>query len=205
MQSIQIDKIKDYVRSNQSNKRYLHTLGVADDTEKLCEIFNFDNERKHNLYCAALLHDVTKEMPESFHKFICEKYNFTPEYGGFSSPTIHAVSGAFLAFEKYPNVIGEKEKNAIFYHTTGKANMTVEEMIICLSDYMEPGRKYEGCKKIRQKFYSELNELNKIPLLKECLCESFDMTITSLISCGDYIDSNTFTARNCLICDLRKG
>ena len=36
----EISKIKEYVRSVQSDKRYLHTCGVAEECEKLARLLH---------------------------------------------------------------------------------------------------------------------------------------------------------------------
>ena len=53
---------------------------------------------------------------------------------------IHPFLGAEVARREY-QVTDEDILNAIRYHTTGRAGMSLLEKIVWLSDYIEPGRK----------------------------------------------------------------
>ena len=52
--------IKDLVRSNMSEHRFLHSLGTADLAKELASIHHFDPERA---WMAGILHDLAKEIP----------------------------------------------------------------------------------------------------------------------------------------------
>ncbi len=56
-------------------------------------------------------------------------------------------------------VFGQPDEvyDAIFYHTTGKGNMTTLEKIIYLADYMEPNRDFDGVEKLRALAYEDLD------------------------------------------------
>ena len=57
------------------------------------------------------------------------------------------------------NVYGQSDQvyQAILYHTTGRADMTLLEKIVYLADYMEPNRSFEGVDKLRQLCYTDLD------------------------------------------------
>ena len=62
---------------------------------------------------------------------------------------LHGPVGAWLAQKQF-NVHDEDVLNAIRYHTTGRANMTLFEMAVFVADAMEEGREdYPGLAKIR--------------------------------------------------------
>ena len=46
---------------------------------------------------------------------------------------------------------------AIFWHTTGKADMTTLEKILYVADYMEPNRTFEGVERLRELAYQDLD------------------------------------------------
>ena len=46
--------------------------------------------------------------------------------------------------------------SAIYWHTTGHADMTLLEKIIYLADYIEPSRDFPGVDKLRQVCYKNL-------------------------------------------------
>ena len=54
---------------------------------------------------------------------------------------IHAKVGAYICMNEYN--FSEEMVNAVRYHTTGKANMSILEKIIYLADSTEENRKYD--------------------------------------------------------------
>ena len=71
-----------------------------------------------------------------------------------SEKLLHSKSGAALA----QHVFGQEQAvvQAISYHTTGRANMTLEEMILYMADYIEPNRAFEGVEEMRELAYRDL-------------------------------------------------
>ena len=57
-------------------------------------------------------------------------------------------------------VFGEPEEvyDAIFWHTTGKADMSLLAKIIYMADYIEPNRDFEGVDEMRRLAYSDLDK-----------------------------------------------
>ena len=56
-------------------------------------------------------------------------------------------------------VFGEDEQvyRAIFYHTTGRADMSLLEKLIYLADYIEPTRDFDGVNELRRLAYEDLD------------------------------------------------
>ena len=68
----------------------------------------------------------------------------------------HAPAGSALAQRQF----GVKDKaviQAIRFHTTGTADAGPLAKVIFVADYCEPGRRYEGTKKMRKLGLSDLN------------------------------------------------
>ena len=97
-------------------------------------------------------------------------------------------------------IVDNEVYNAIYYHTTGKENMSLFEMIIYLADYIEKGRTFEDCIILREYFYENIKNATdynaKLEVLRKTMVFSFDLTIKNLISEGKRIDSDTVNARN---------
>ena len=189
-----IAKAREYALSHESPRRFSHTECVVGDCGRLARIFELDGEKADKLIFAAWLHDVTKEYTPAEHKAVCDEFSLGVPEGGYSSPTVHALTGAYVAKKLFPDYADDAVVSAIRYHTTGRAGMTLPEMLLCFADYSEPSRKYEGCKRLRAEFYGAVTPDNRLDLLERCLARSFEMTITSLKSSGDPIDSNTIKA-----------
>jgi len=54
--------IECYLRSNLTEKRYLHSRRTAETAEKLCMLYGFDTEKAR---IAGLLHDIAREHTSS--------------------------------------------------------------------------------------------------------------------------------------------
>ena len=57
-------------------------------------------------------------------------------------------------------IFGENDAvcGAIYWHTTGKANMTLLEKILYLADYIEPNRVFDGVQKVRDLAFQDLDK-----------------------------------------------
>lgn len=194
-----IETVKEYIRDHISEKRYRHIEAVANECERLAGIFGFSDEDTNKLRLAGWLHDITKEFTPDEHKALFEEFGIQKKTVGFSDPTVHSYTGAYYAKKLFCDLIDDDVFSAIYNHTTGRRGMSLFDMLVCFADYIEPTRRYEGCKRLRHEFYSGVTTENKIEFLYTCLIKSFDMTITSLINGGEIIDPDTIDARNYLI------
>ncbi|MBQ3099915.1 MAG: bis(5'-nucleosyl)-tetraphosphatase (symmetrical) YqeK [Clostridia bacterium] len=195
----EINIIKEYIRSTQSDKRFLHTCGVAEECERLADLLEFSKEDRKKLCIAGWLHDITKESDITIQESICREFNIEIPEKGYSDPVLHARTGAYYAKEKFPDLVDEKIFSAIYNHTTGCRGMSVFDMIVCFADFIEPSRKYDGCRHLREEFYRDVEREDPTAVLLRCIRKSFDMTITSLIDKEVTIDQETIDARNYLI------
>lgn len=192
------ESIKNKVKSYQNEKRYLHTIGVSEEAKELAKIYLPEKEDK--LFLAGILHDITKEFTKEEQLKMCDKYGIELQKS-IAPKLLHAKTGANLAREIYGSEIVDNEVyNAIYYHTTGKENMSLFEMIIYLADYIEKGRTFEDCIILREYFYENIKNATdynaKLEVLRKTMVFSFDLTIKNLISEGKRIDSDTVNARN---------
>ncbi|MDD3165172.1 MAG: nicotinate (nicotinamide) nucleotide adenylyltransferase [Oscillospiraceae bacterium] len=105
---------------------------------------------------AGILHDVTKALDGPEQLRLCEKYGILIDTFEIENPKLlHAKTGSVIAKE----IFGENEAvcNAIFWHTTGKADMTTLEKILYLADYIEPNRKFDGVDAVRSLAFEDLD------------------------------------------------
>ena len=148
-------ELKEIVKSKMSLKRYTHTLGVVEMSEKLAKTYNADIEK---CKVAALLHDICKEMDMEYIKNIC-KNNFMNELSEEdleNNEILHGFAGAYYV----KNELGINDKeilNAIKYHTIGAKNMTLVEKIVYIADATEYGRNYPSVVKIREETFKNLD------------------------------------------------
>ncbi|MNI92120.1 putative nicotinate-nucleotide adenylyltransferase [compost metagenome] len=97
--------------------------------------------------------------------------------------------GAFVAERDY-EITDAEVLGAIRYHTSGREGMSLLEKIVCLADYIEPGRDFPGVDEIRR--------LSKVSL-EEGLIAGFDSTISLLLQKRRIVFPLTVLARNDLV------
>lgn len=202
----EIEGLRQRISVSMSEKRYLHTLAVEQMAAKIADLYC--PEKKSKLRAAALLHDMTKELSAEEHISICKEYgeSLTPE--DISAPkTLHARTAAVLIPMKYPEFSDIEIINAVRYHTTGCANMTLFEKIIYLSDYIDSTRKYKDCVKLRNMFWDaepqSMNYEERTAHLDFVILEAVNMSIASLIEERKIISCDTVSARNSLILNIK--
>ena len=139
-----------------SAKRFRHTMGTVIEAEKLAKHYGADVTKAR---WAALLHDCAKEYSSDKKRALCNAWCIElDEVMTKHIDITHSILGAESALRDF-QVDDPEILQAIYYHTTGHANMTLMDKIITLSDYIEPNR--EACsivKKQRQKAYTDINK-----------------------------------------------
>ncbi|MBW5444966.1 HD domain-containing protein [Cohnella sp. CFH 77786] len=186
-----LETLREATRRQMPDKRWKHTLGVVETSVKLAERFGGDAAKAE---LAALLHDYAKAWPIDRQAMVIRERGLPPELLDFDKELWHAHVGAWAVREEH-GIDDEEVLDAIRYHTSGRERMTLTDKIVCLADYIEPGRDFPGVNKIRR-----LAEHS----LEEGLVAGFDSTISLLVEKGKRIFPLTVIARNGLIDELKK-
>ena len=149
------DKYKEILKSRLVEKRYKHSLCVADEAKRLAIKYGGDAEK---CYLAGLLHDITKNASSEEHLKIFETFGIMLNSIEKNANKLwHALSGA--AYIEY--VLGIKDReliDAVKYHTTAKANMSLTEKILYLADFTSLDRDYDDVDIIRSLVDKSLDE-----------------------------------------------
>lgn len=185
------EDLMESVRSQMPEKRWVHTLGVIETAVKLAERFGADPVKAD---LAAILHDVCKYWRVDEQARIIRENGLPLDLLEYDKELWHAHAGAWLAHERY-GVQDEEVLDAIRYHTSGRGRMTLLDKVVCLADYMEPGRDFPGVHNIR-----EIAEYS----LEKALLAGFDGTIRFLLDKGKRIYPLTLAARNGLLDELER-
>ncbi|MBU5268404.1 bis(5'-nucleosyl)-tetraphosphatase (symmetrical) YqeK [Clostridium cochlearium] len=185
------EKIEDYLNKNLKEHRFLHSLRVRDTAIKMAKFYNVDIEKTK---IAALVHDCAKNKKNEELINIVKKYGYDINNECEKNiQLLHGLAGALIA----KNLMGIEDKeilNAVRYHTTGRENMSMLEKIIYLSDYIEPGRKYDRVEKIRDLSFHNIDE---------ALINSFNITIKYVIEKDEILHLDTIKGRNFLLKNSR--
>jgi predicted HD superfamily hydrolase involved in NAD metabolism len=174
------------VSAQMPDKRWKHTLGVMESSLKLAGRYGADPERAET---AAILHDVAKYWPVDRMRKIIEENNLSQDLLRHDKQLWHAEVGAYVAEQEY-GISDPEILDAIRYHTSGREGMGLLEKIVCLADYIEPGRDFPGVDHIRK--------LAKVSL-EEGLVAGFDSTIRLLLEKRRIVFPLTMLARNDLV------
>ncbi|MBR5721007.1 MAG: nicotinate-nucleotide adenylyltransferase [Clostridia bacterium] len=141
---------KKFLRERLSEKRFVHSLGVAKTAKKLAGIYGADEKKA---YLAGLLHDITKNLGPSEQIEFCIKHGIEMSADDIESPQVlHAVTGEWY-LRKVVGITDEEVLSAARYHTTGRKGITLLEKIIYVADFTEPSRDYSDAD-----YYRELSE-----------------------------------------------
>lgn len=142
------------LKSTLPLRRFLHSIGVADEALNLAKKYHIDEQKA---YSAGLLHDCAKYIErDKAIDMLLESGEEVDEFQKKNSGLLHAPLGAVIAQNEYM-VKDSQILDAIRSHTTGKANMSDLEKIIYLADLIEPGRNYLGIDEIKKATYTNLN------------------------------------------------
>ena len=181
-------KIKKYLENALSEKRFKHSLGVAEEAERLADKYGAD---KKKAYLAGLVHDVAKEIDtDSARTMVKDRFGIRVDPVTYNVPKLlHAPLGACLAQTEF-GIFDAEILDAVKYHTTAKADMSLLTKIIYMADYIEPNRDFEGVEELRKQAYQDLDE---------AIITGLDYTISELLSDGKMFHPDTVHARNYLI------
>jgi predicted HD superfamily hydrolase involved in NAD metabolism len=150
-----IASLRIRVRKEVSYARYLHILGVERCAMRMAELMGdaLERESLNTIRAAALLHDVTKDKGLTWFLDFIKKCSITvPE--GESEQLYHTLTAPDYIASEYPEFASSEILSAVRKHTTGDAEMSVIDKIICLADYIEDGRKNFTCSQVRDYFYA---------------------------------------------------
>lgn len=169
-------------------KRLPHIRGTEQEAVRLAQRWGADVEEMRR---AAILHDCTKYESVERHLAICAQYGIElDEMERSGEKLLHAKSGAALA--KY--VFGESQRvfEAILYHTTGRGDMTLEEKLLYLADYIEPCRDFPEVEEMRRLAYTDLDR---------AVLMGVELSIQEMVERNRVVHPNTLDAEK----SLRRG
>ena len=152
-----------YLKENLKESRLVHTQGVALEALALARRYGGDEEKAE---LCALFHDSRRDAGDLEHGRLAAEL-MKREYG----------------------IADEDMLNAVIWHTTGRADMSLLEKVIYLADAIEPSRSYPGVEELRRLAYQDLDGA--------CLM-AMENSIRYVQERGLALDGNTVKAREFL-------
>lgn len=141
-------------------KRIPHVQGTEAEAVRLAARWGADTDTAAE---AAILHDVTKRLEPNEQLLLCRKYGIINDNAEIENPKLlHAKTGAAFARDRFG--VTDEVYDAIRWHTTGRAGMSLLEKIVYMADYIEPGRSFPGVDALRKLAYEDLDAAMRLGL-----------------------------------------
>ena len=190
--------LENSVKQALSEKRFIHTAGVAKMAQRLGEIFL--PEKTDKLKAAGYLHDIAKECSEERMLTLINEYGYTLTPSDILTPAVlHAYAAPAVIKKDYKDYATEDILSSVFNHTVGARGMSLFDEIIFISDYIEEGRRYDTSIKIRDELFSSLalakSYEEKLLALHKATLSSIESTIAILEKRGLHVNEKTNEAR----------
>ncbi len=145
--SMSEEEIKALLKSRMNAHRFEHSLNVAERAVFLAEKYGADSEKA---YFAGLVHDVCKGIPEAEQLSIIEEAGIALDEDTRRSPALwHSIAGA-VYIQKELSVTDGDIINAVCYHTSGRANMSMLEKVVYMADLTSAERNYPDAEYTRK-------------------------------------------------------
>ena len=185
LKELELPELRACSYSMIRHKRVAHVMGVEEEAVRLAKFWGADPELARH---AGILHDCTKYLELAPQLHLCEKYGILlDDLEQKAVKLLHSKTGACIA--KY--IFGEPDEvyEAIFWHTTGRTNMTLLDEILYMADYIEPNRDFDGVEELRRLAYTDLDQ---------AMLLGVESTIQEMEQRGVPIHKNTLAARDWL-------
>ena len=185
LRRLSLEDLRCVALSMLDPRRIPHVLGTEETAAALALRWGADEESARR---AALLHDCTKKFDKELQLALCRQYGIEPDAAERrEGKLLHAITGAAVAYADF-GVSGEV-RDAIRWHTTGKADMKLLEKIIYLADYIEPTRDFCDLTELRRLAFEDLDG---------ALLLGFTMAVEDLAKKGMPVHPNSVLARDYL-------
>lgn len=172
------------VRAKLRPERFTHSLNVAEEARRLAQKYGADPEKA---YTAGILHDIMKNSSPEEQLAVLEQAGVTLTADERANPKLwHAVAG-----EAYARTVLQVRDadilQAIRYHTTARAGMSVLEKVLYIADFISADRDYNGVEGMRAA--AEIS-------LEAAMLEGMRFCITDLVQSGQVIHTDSVEAYN---------
>lgn len=195
-----LEKLRIKIKERMSEKRFSHTLGVERCAKKLGELILPD--RISELCAAALLHDISKEIPieKQFEMLENNKFPLTDE-DRKTVGVIHSFTAPYVIKDDFTDFYTSDIVSAVYNHTLACENMSVFDKIIFVSDYAEDTRRFESCIRVREFLLSGIEKLSheeRLVRLDNAVLAAINGALEALERMGQPINSRIFISKKYL-------
>ena len=133
-----ISEVTEYARRELSPARFRHSEGVAEEAVRIGTAEGLPAEKCR---LAGMLHDIAREYSEERYAELWRSAGVAREDGRepFDRVLRHGKAAALIAAETF-GITDADVLDAVTWHTTGRAGLTLLGQVLFVADYTEPGR-----------------------------------------------------------------
>jgi len=147
------ESMRQYAYGMLDEKRIKHVQGCESEAVSLAKRWGADED---DARAAAILHDITKNRSLEWQLKFCEEHDIpTDEIERQSGKLLHSKTASEIAKSRFG--VNKNVSDAILWHTTGKAGMSLYDKIMYIADYIEPNRDFDGLAELRKLAYEDLD------------------------------------------------
>ena len=190
----QLQNLRQNVMLRLSEHRFLHTVGVVAASERIASYF--PSLEVTEIAAAALLHDVTKELSVPEHCQLAEEFlePFSAEEIE-SEAILHSLSAPYMVMRDFKEFATPDILSALKNHTTAEAGISLFDEVIYIADYVEGGRRYPACIRVREMLYQGMtlaqSESECLLAMHKAVLESLENTKNKLLFQGRVVNERT--------------
>jgi len=175
------DWLREKAHSMLTPLRIPHVTACEKEAVRLAERWNVNTENARE---AAIMHDITKKLDFSQNMCIIAEHGISDLNPlKHEEKLLHSITGSLLAQSEFG--VSDEVADAIKWHTTGRAKMSMLEKVIYIADYIESTRDFPGIDILREAAYKDINKALTIGL---------NMTIDDLETRGITPNKSTYDA-----------
>lgn len=197
---IELESLKAWLRQRLSPERFSHSVGAHDKALEIAHQFQLSPTLKSKIALASLLHDAAKLLsPQELFQYADDHGLVLEDVDRQTPQTLHPFVGAEMVKTEF-EIQDEEVLNAIRYHTTGRAGMSLVEKIVYIADKIEGNtRNPLYIQKVSATLdFKEVNSVDYTMLF------ILDSTIAFLMDKHQVIHPRTIEARNDFIALLKR-
>jgi predicted HD superfamily hydrolase involved in NAD metabolism len=149
------DELLKQLQARLADKRFKHVLRVEETAVKMAK--NLPGADVEKASIAALLHDFAKEDSVKHLSLFKDYPGYDHRWVDYGSAIWHGPLAAMIANRDF-GVTDEDILKAVWNHTIGGYDMTLDQKILFVADYIEPGRNFKGVEKARELAKNNLDD-----------------------------------------------
>lgn len=143
-------KINQVLKQAVTEKRYNHSVRVAQMMVKLCSHYGLNTDMG---YFAGIAHDLCKYVPENELFEIVSEDSMEITKAEKESPVLLHGRAAAVVLKRDYGIINKDILEGIAFHTFGKPYMSDIGMLLFVADKIEPGRP-QACEEYYNRLFS---------------------------------------------------